>query len=211
MQSLKYKKSSGRYLHVMLMLLFAFGAETMLTSCRKGENDPAISLLPRRTRLLGDWKLTGGEYKRTSNDTLVTTTYSESAATTFHPVSGTSQVAHTSEIRFENDGKFSEKTTITRPGLAPEVYSSIGRWNFMNRNKSQDLKTKEALMISTETYIEAGPGTCNCTITASGPEAASIWVLDQLKNKEIKIKNESRITGPGTNLLNEWYKVYQQE
>jgi len=66
-------------------------------------------------------------------------------------------------------------------------------------------------MISTETYIEAGPGTCNCTITASGPEAAAIWVLDQLKNKEIRIKNESRITGQGVNLLNEWYKIYQQE
>ena len=211
MQSLTHTKTFSKHLHIMLMLLLAFGAESMLTSCRKGDNDPAISLLPRRTRLLGDWKLTGGEYKRTSNDTLITTTYSESAATTFHPINGTSQVSYTSEIRFENDGKFSEKTVITRPGSEPEVYSSSGRWNFMNRNTSQDLKTKEALMISTETYIEAGPGTCNCTITASGPEAAAVWVLDQLKNKEIRVKNESRITGPGVNLLNEWYKIYQQD
>jgi len=211
MQALRHKNASGISLHFVLLLLLAIGAEGILTSCRKGENDPAISLLPRRVRLLGDWKLNGGEYKRTSNDTLVTTTYSESAATTYHPVTGTSQVAYTSEIRFENDGKFSEKTTVTRLGFAPEVYSSIGRWNFMNRNKSQDLKAKEAVMISTEIYIEAGPGTCNCTITASGPQSAAVWVLDRLKNKEIRVQNESRITGPGVNVLNQWNKIYLKE
>jgi hypothetical protein len=47
------------YYLLVFGLLFLFPA-----ACKKGENDPLISLRTRKDRVAGDWRLTGGSATR---------------------------------------------------------------------------------------------------------------------------------------------------
>ncbi len=47
----------------------------VLEGCKKGENDPFLTLSSRRARLAGDWKMTKLEMTQTSTDASGTDTY----------------------------------------------------------------------------------------------------------------------------------------
>ncbi len=51
------------------------------TACKKGENDPGLSLSSRKSRLVGEWTLSKGEDKSTSGSSTTTTTFTETSAT----------------------------------------------------------------------------------------------------------------------------------
>jgi len=183
---------------------------SLLMSCKKGENDPALSFLPRKTRILGDWFLQSGETRTTSNGKLETVVYTDNAASVYTE-SGSHSYAHKLQIRFENDGKFNSKQEITYPGEGLLVYSSIGHWSFLSRNKSAGLKNKEALSIRHTTYMESGVGTCSCTLTSTQPNSGEVWVLDQLRNKEIVFKVVNNYTGPAGDIKEESTRTFKQE
>ncbi len=48
----------------LILLMFA----AVFTGCKKGEEDPSISLLSRSARLTGDWNLTTGDWTSTNYD-----------------------------------------------------------------------------------------------------------------------------------------------
>ena len=123
-------------------------------SCRKGEDDPLLSLLSRRARVTGEWKMTAYQYK---------SLYYIDAATYIND----SQISDGQTIRliredyypqgsiiedtiekysvsyeFEKNGKY--KIVETR-----DDFSRIdeGSWNFVGKNKGKDLKNKEAIML----------------------------------------------------------------
>jgi hypothetical protein len=95
-------------------LIIAFSVAAIvaptLESCKKGENDPAISLRSRKARVAGEWTVSKMDYKASSKGTSVET---------YTPISGPATVTNTSYTQEETisfDGtnfKHTEKYTDT--------------------------------------------------------------------------------------------------
>ncbi|MEO9531208.1 MAG: hypothetical protein ABJG68_12210 [Crocinitomicaceae bacterium] len=111
------------------ILMFAAATLMLATpSCKKGENDPALSLASRKARFAGTWQLTGYEASstntepdgdsQTSTSTLsgdvITNTYSSYDANSGSTVTTTSTVTLTkAEYMIEKDGTWSSEFITT--------------------------------------------------------------------------------------------------
>lgn len=164
----------------ILRISFAFIAIaglTAITGCKKGENDPFLSLKSRKARISGEWKLSEGTVTETqtsggTTDTDVTT-YTESTVS-----SGGFTASYTEKLTIEKDGTF--EVNIIENGFSNTIK---GNWYFSGKSKDIDLKKKEAIIFSELEYISSGG-----TSTYSGLYADQILLIDQLKNKELIFK-----------------------
>src|SRR6218665_1136261 len=111
------------------------GCALLLTTCKKGKDDPAFSLLTRKARLAGEWKLVSGNVSVTYPNTSTNTIYNEyfvfdgSALTLNVTEAGTPPVIYTGKygltLSIKKDGTF----TVTET-LSSKVFSASGTWNF---------------------------------------------------------------------------------
>ncbi len=122
----------------------------IVSGCKKGENDPFLSVHTRKARVAGEWKMTSGTstqnnyYSSASTTNVITTTYdgvnaSESSVTTtpFGTTTTNSTYAYTDQMTMERDGTM--KGTNTNDGVTTTFE---GNWNFSGgigemKNKSQ--------------------------------------------------------------------------
>lgn len=131
-------------------LVLLLSSVLLISSCRKGENDPAFTLLGRKARIKGDWKLTEGKVEITyanpekddfdtyfsfdgSNFTLK---YMDSTQTSF---SGT----YSLKLSFIKEGEFSMDES-----LGASRFMARGDWQFVL--KSGEYKNKERIEIRTD-------------------------------------------------------------
>ena len=177
------------------------------TACKKGENDPALSLSSRKSRLVGEWTLSKGETKSTSGSSTTTTTYTETSAT---QSSGGASVTftYTEKMEIVKDGTYTSTVVVTNPGSSAETYTTKGRWSFLGKNKDAEYKNKEVLALMETSSSESGTTTCNCTTTESNPDYADLYEIDQLKSKEMIVKYKNTITGTGGSTTIEGSKTY---
>lgn len=126
---------------ISIIILSVLVIPFIITSCKKGENDPFLSLKSRNARLVGDWKVAestitsnstdsydGGSYTQntttvgtetindltyteTETETEIYTTTGGSPITTKTTTSGTGTI--TSKITYEKDGVFKMEETKT--------------------------------------------------------------------------------------------------
>jgi hypothetical protein len=171
------------------------------TACKKGENDPFMSLRSRKARLAGEWKVTSSENVliTTENGNGITSvktsisTYNGTAGTTtsnskFTSSTGTSESSnitssdYTLNYIFEKDGTYTFKYFDSESG---ESDIEEGFWSFMSKNKGADLKNKEAITL-TQTKISDSDG---YAMNIKGKiNYGDILIIDQLKNKEVIFK-----------------------
>ena len=121
-----------------------------MTACKKGENDPFISLKTRKGRITGEWKLVEGTVIETE---------------TIDGETGVYQTTYTSSTRVGDDGStddYTENLIINRDGTYEEIIvqngSTIkvkGNWYFSGKNEEIDLKKKEAVVV-----VRHSRGTC---------------------------------------------------
>ena len=169
-----------------------------IVSCKKGENDPFLSLKSRKARVVGEWTLTKveGTYSDidpadASNSTSSTTTYSNGLETvTTTDGSGNSSVqtdSYTVDYSFTKDQKY---TITTTRGTTVDVEE--GDWLFMGKNKTDKIKNKEGIYLIKKTTSSTSGG-----VTVSSPYTGVSngmpILIDQLKSKEIVLINESSI------------------
>jgi hypothetical protein len=121
-----------------LAALMALAACALLfTTCKKGKDDPMISLLTRKARVVGDWRLTKGS---------VSLTWLESQGSGYNELftfEGSEMSVHTTEssgppiiyvgkyvlsLNFKKDGTFTLTETIT--GMTASSFAASGTWNF---------------------------------------------------------------------------------
>lgn len=158
----------------------------VFTGCKKGENDPTISLTSRTKRLCQEWELTAGSVTSSQKNDMytanATSTYNGSTVTTSSSItmSGTTTTStethlFTNVIEFVKDGTFEE--TTNEDG---DIEIRKGIWSWLYENQEQELKNKEAVVLSSNT---------DGTTTASGltiyPD--NIIVFDELSKDEIII------------------------
>jgi hypothetical protein len=168
-----------------LVLLAVVLAIPAFQSCKKGENDPAISLKSRDARITATWKLTKIEGTKTSVNsgvtTTTTTTYDGSIKTRVTTIPGfptvTSSVTGTFEMTIDKKGRMSWTETVT--SVSPpitDVQSGEGNWYWLNSDKDKSV----VYLLGGYTFFYGG----NC-------------VLDRLASKELIIIDEHTTNNNG--------------
>jgi hypothetical protein len=199
---------------VAALVIASFG----FAGCKKGPNDPFISLLSRKARMTGEWKTTKGEGKEVNGPTTTTWTY-DGAVYSETQTTGSSSTTSTNNITmnttFEKDGTFKRVTveTQTTPFSYTETITETGTWNFTGKigeDKNKDHVVMKTL--STSSVYVAGSSTVSSSTSYTGDDAPTmLYFLDQLKNKEIIMTYEGTTTSGSTTTSNEGAWTMTQE
>jgi hypothetical protein len=156
--------------------------------CKKGEDDPFMSIHTRKGRMVGDWKVTQGN----GNDVGFTGTSSwtydgTTKTTTVGSLSGTETIGMT--YNFEKDGSCTmvTTTTTTNPNNV-ETETVTGTWNFTG--KIGDDKNKDHIVVRelTDTDVNTNPSSSTTTTYTGDNGPVQSMYIDELKNKEIIFK-----------------------
>ena len=159
-------------------VLLLAGTVFTLNSCKKGENDPFLSLKSRTARLHGEWTLSGGQVTiLRGSDTLEDHIYTE----------GNESVAYNGGTH--SDHAYTETLTIEKNGTYRRVYeengttTETGYWCWNGRCKEGGLKKKESLSFTVASILD-GNGTGSIQ---TGFSYSRTWILDRLASKEMTV------------------------
>ena len=193
-----------------------------LFSCKKGENDPSVSLRSRKARLTGEWVMKSIEFIET--DTKYTCDNSGNCnyvpSTRIYSIKDGISSETVDNIESKEVESIEHKMTIDKDGTykiyskyAPLIDSdgnkmegagfseenSEGIWSFVNKNKNKEYKNKERLsltQISSSTTENNGSISITEKNDVFGGDLDSdvFWHLDKLSNKEMIFKQKSSYT-----------------
>jgi len=153
----------------MIVLLVAAFAMPFLNGCKKGPNDPAISLKSRDARITATWKLVKIEGTRQSVDgsgDAYTITYAYDGTTYTASQSGyTESGTGAFEMTIEKDGLAKSKESYTPNGGSANVVSGDNKWYWWSND---DNKSSIYIMVYGGNLFSSG-----------------LYVVDQLKSKEL--------------------------
>lgn len=167
----------------MKKILFGvFLAGLIFQGCKKGDEDPFLSLKSRKARLEGDWKLSTGTatYSQPSTLTNTTTTYTNGTFSTTGTVFGfnvSDNGTYTLQIKINKDGTYESSTNDDG-----DITSEMGRWTFAGG--TGDYKNKEQVVMSPTSKTDKNGVTT--TYINTGYEYT--YDLIGLKSKEMHIK-----------------------
>lgn len=184
----------------VLSMLIVLGVSTTFTGCKKGENDPFLSLKSRKARISGEWTLVSGSETSTYNSGGVAGSSSTTYTETSYISNGTSY-PYSEKMTIEKDGTY--EIEVIDDG---DFYTITGNWFFAGAIKDLDLKNKEAIVFSTQNYSEPG-----YSETYDGFYAGEVYIIDQLKNKELVFKGEYTTTGSGFTSTNKYERIFDKK
>ena len=198
---------------LIILSLAAIALMANLSSCKKGENDPFLSLKSRKARVVGEWTVTmeegtnqdiskisfgGVTVTTTTNETstyngaLYTSTSVTTSSAGGNPQNSTYTDVYTQSYTFEKDGTFSLETVYTGQNYTEKIE---GTWAFVGKSKTAELKNKEAIALSITKYLDIDNGVTT-TYSATGFDDSIIIAIDRLKNKEMVFIQESTYSEP---------------
>lgn len=191
---------------LIVIALAAIFAIPMFNACKKGENDPTLSLKSRKARLTGEWELKSGSITYTSGAHTSITTYTGTTAT-----SGSFTSNYTEKVEIEKDHTF--KMTITAGSGTQNAIATIeGTWSFGRKDKELELKNKEYIVTRITSVSDPSNITDYGTATATGTSCPTeTWVIDQLKNKEMVILTDGMFTSAGSSSTSKGTKTYEKK
>lgn len=184
----------------VLSMLIVLGVSTTFTGCKKGENDPFLSLKSRKARISGEWTLVSGSETSTYNSGGVASSSSTTYTETSYIANGTSY-PYSEKMTIDKDGTY--EIEVISDG---DFYTITGNWFFAGAIKDLDLKNKEAIVFSTQNYSEPG-----YSETYNGFYAGEVYIIDQLKNKELVFKGEYTSTGSGFTSTNKYERIFDKK
>ena len=163
-------------------------------SCKKGENDPLFSLSTRSNRLSGNWEVVKEEIKETiTKNNVGDTSYvinsiyngTYKATATQYSILDTTFTHHDTiyykeEIKFTEDGKYFKSFKMSDNSNTIETE---GNWIFLGKSEANNLKNKEALLLTTTKHLQTDGTTTN--INNYTNTDGITYVINQLKNKEL--------------------------
>ena len=188
---------------LIYITLSAFMLSGILASCKKGEDDPFLSLRTRRARLAGSWTVSIGELttKNTGTDHYdYTTTSLNGTSATYKALliengdtinNSTTNFDITITYIFEKDGSYKKVQTGTGSSITEE-----GSWSFIGKSKDKELKNKEAIMLTMlkSTTVSTNP---NSTYVEEYKQTmGNVYVISRLANKELEFSYSSSAENP---------------
>lgn len=155
-----------------ILFLAAIGLLAVTPSCKKGENDPALSLASRKARITGEWDVTNFESTYTSLEDGVTytstTSYDGSIQTTTYSWSEDGSTTTSTSTRTVNDHSW----VINKDGSFTRTYE------YTYQEEDEDFWSGN---ITTTTYVVIE--------TTTGTWSFVGKVKDEYKNKERVVFN----------------------
>lgn len=207
----------------LIMLTAALVVGSTFQSCKKGENDPFLSLKSRKGRLTGTWNMTISS--RTNNTTTDSDNYSDTnwdiangvlTEQINQTILGTAAPAvtnlynYTVTLTIEKDGTYTMTVTMTQTSddgnaidagdQSTYTTTTTGNWEFIHKNKDQEIKNKEGVVMTPKTVTDATSGAIGNSsdvTTYTGSQDGTIWMLDQLKNKEMITMSNWTVSNSG--------------
>ena len=187
-----------------LIFLSAILLTGTFVACKKGDNDPFLSLRSRKDRLSGLWTVK----EETVNEVITipgSTTTNNVVYDGEMAISSSVTVASGVSTTTIDTSKYSVSLDIKKTGnyekkivnvnlLDIEVYS--GTWMFLGKSKIDKLKKKEAILITTSKAVISDGAVSNSYVYAD--LNGKTIVIDQLKNKEmitIIVEDQANETG----------------
>lgn len=167
----------NRY-HIIFLLACSL---LLFSNCRKGENDPFISLRTRKARITGGWNLTEGTYSYNSPN-IIDFKINYDGENAEELVNGIVSKTYDYSMKFTIKKDFTYERIINENGFGR---IERGNWFFTKKNKNLGLKNKEAIILSKTSLESAG-----ITTTYTGANADEMLIIDRLKNDEIIFKEE---------------------
>jgi len=166
-----------------ILLMVVLFATPLFNSCKKGSEDPFISLRSRASRLKGEWVLTSGTATIVSGS-VTTTKVFDGSLVSITSNGQTSTLSHTEKLEFLKDNVY--KSTKTNDS---NVETCEGYWAFLEGN-GDEFSNKECVIIRYLSVVSGGN-----TKTYSGYEAPmEIYKFKKLSNSEIIIESEGSST-----------------
>ncbi len=175
-----------------------------LSSCKKGANDPTLSLRSRSSRLAGAWSLSSSDYtvvKATaSTKTTITDHYtfdgtkytmvSTEVIGNSKPIVDTFKYTYSELLTIDKANTFTRVTTFNYgPPFTAQTSTESGNWSWLNKDKDAELKKKEAVVFMSEKFVQ-GTGT-GSTSTNGKTDNPVVILIDELRNSKLVILNNS--------------------
>ena len=158
---------------VFKLAVLAIGVSA-LQGCKKGEEDPFMSLRSRKARLTGEWKMTDFKASYYEDGTMYDQyTYDG----TYMTSTDGDLYTFSQEFTFEKDGTY-EQVSV----MEGETSTTEGNWVFMGKSKEADIKKKEYVLLDETTLTGDGYVT---TYSNFSDGNAVAYHIKKLSNKEI--------------------------
>jgi hypothetical protein len=178
-----------------------------LHSCKKGDGDPFISLLSRKARLTGEWKVSTLTSTFKYNNKTTETTFDGTNKKVVYTVKDSTTVdsvftyvttqKYTGEITtdFKKDGSYYYTETFQEIDSGNVTTIEInGNWYFMGGNIQNKYKNKELLALQVKNYVNNFYMGLDFSTMYQGTNSLDILEIYQLKNKEIILKENKTET-----------------
>lgn len=177
--------------NTVVLLLSALVIAGSFSGCKKGENDPFLSLRSRKSRLEGNWVIVKEEVSETningSTTEIMQSVYDgkmkiTTTTTTVGALSTTviDTVKFTVNFDIKKDGNY--KITAANENKI-DIVTTEGTWLFLGKSKLNDLKNKEAILLTTTKQVVSSNPVAN-SVNYENLNGLTI-VIDALKNKEM--------------------------
>jgi hypothetical protein len=177
--------------NTVVLLLSALVIAGSFSGCKKGENDPFLSLRSRKSRLEGNWVIVKEEVSETningSTTEIMQSVYDgkmkvTTTTTTVGALSTTviDTVKYTVNFDIKKDGNYK---IIAANENKIDIVTTEGTWLFLGKSKLNDLKNKEAILLTTTKQVVSSNPVAN-SVNYEGLNGLTI-VIDALKNKEM--------------------------
>lgn len=193
------------FLPVVIVLVMIAG---VFTSCKKGDGDPFFSLLSRKSRMAGDWKVSNLSILYSYKNVEEKTTFDGNKKVYLYRVKDsiwhvTQPTPHDSVADYlqediftgyiyytmEKSGTFSyiESFRDDSTNIA-ETNSVEGLWYFTGGNKTSGFKNKELLALQVTKWVFDTEQGTPYTTTYQGQNTLDIYEIYALKSKEVVLK-----------------------
>ncbi len=184
----------------MKKIIIFLAVMAVIGSCKKGENDPFISLKSRKARIAGEWVLSTSEIVTTSSGDVSTTKFNNGSVTIIS-AGGSSTGIGSGTLTIDKDGTYKSQTsyTITGTGYSSSYSETVeGTWQFMDGDKDEDIKNRERVLIHiTQRTVISGGKSDVYTYSGTTGGSIEIFMIDQLKSKEMIINYDESYTHDG--------------
>lgn len=191
----------SKKLYNLAFIAIAIIGLTTVSSCKKGENDPFLSLKSRKSRISGEWKLVEGTSTSTSTFGGITNSSTTTFTSTSYSESGGNTFAYTEKMTIVKDGTY--EVQIMDDG---DSFTVKGVWFFSGKIKDLDLKNKEAIVMVAQEFSEVG-----YVETYNGLYGGDVMIIDQLKNKEVIFKGGYTSSGTGFTNSSTYERTFEKQ
>jgi len=167
----------------------------LYSSCKKGPDDPFISLLSRKERISGYWKISTATESYGDSTITETDTYNADGTLLIALPGSSLSGTYVWTYQINKDGSYSIFRNLYIPNYSSLNYEEDGNWYFLSKNKAEGLKNKECIAFQATEIIE---NNITYKYEVSNP---TIYIIDELKSKEVILKADRNCTETNVSTL----------